>query len=121
MLNQILVLLNTYLKTYWPFVYLHYYHLVLFIVFGSFSNFKNSIMLKLAFMFKMFRITNLENICSSEHYMHNFDLEKKTKKRTNSAGKSPRKIFTTKLLFYLSFVIGLTITFIGLNSIKVKM
>ena len=68
MLNQILVLLNTYLKTYWPFVYLHYYHLVLSIVFGSFSNFKNSIMLKLAFMFKMFRITNLENICSSEHY-----------------------------------------------------
>ena len=104
MLNQILVLLNTYLKTYWPFVYLHYYHIVLFIVFGSFSNFKNSIMLKLAFMFKMFRITNLENICSSEHYMHNFDLEKKNEKneptlQANHHVKfSPQNYFSTFLL-----------------------
>ena len=47
--------------------------------------------------------------------MHNFDLEKK---RTNSAGKSPRKLFTTKLPFYLSFVIGDTITFMDLISEK---
>ena len=42
------------------------------------------------------------------------------KKRKNSAGKSPRKLFTTKLPFYLSFVIGDTITFMDLISEKQK-